>query len=311
VRTALEEIQEGTAPVFVGPWNDTPGTEVLYWIPFLRWVVATYGLPPERLIVVSRGGPRGWYGTLGQRYLDARTLFSPSDLEHWSHRTVPQSEQDHKQAVMSPFDGEIIERAARAFELSDYQVLHPSLLFRTVTRLRKDRALEQMGDVVRPARFEAAAPSGPRPAPYVAVSLAFTSALPKSEENAALLATLVTQLASERDVVIVDGPNPDVAVPASARVRVLEAAAGEDLRDAQTQALARATVLVGGYGDLSVIAAFCGTPVLAYHDEKMPPDHVERLAAAAASAGWGAVTLERARRFKELHLPVTLQAVKA
>jgi hypothetical protein len=311
VRTALEEIQQGTAPVFVGPWNDTAGTEVLYWIPFLRWLVETYGLPPERLIVVSRGGPRIWYGGLAQRYLDARTLFSPSDLEHWSHRTVPQSEQDHKQAVMSPFDNEIVERAARAFELSDYQVLHPSLLFRTLSRLRKDRALEQMGDVLRPARFDAARPAAPgQRAPYVAVSLAFTGALPKSEENAAFLARLVSQLAA-RDVVIVDAPNPDVPVPPSPSVRMLDVPAGGDLREEQTQAIASAAAFVGGYGDLAVLAAFCGTPVLAYHDEKMPSDHAERLAAFAASAEWGPVTLERARRFKELHLPVTLQAVKA
>ena len=311
VRTALEEIQQGTGPVFVGPWNDTAGNEVLYWIPFLRWLVETYGLPPERLIVVSRGGPRAWYGALAQRYLDARTLFSPPDLEHWSHRTVPQSEQDHKQAVMSPFDNEIVERAARAFELTDYQVLHPSLLFRTISRLRKDRALEQMGDLLRPMRFDGAVPSSQRPAPYVAVSLAFTSALPKSEENAAFLSTLVTQLSSGRDVVILDGPDAGVNVPVSPRVRPLDVPAGSDLREAQTQALAGAAAFAGAYGDLAVLAAFCGTAVLAYHDEKMPPDQVDRLAAAAASAGWGAVTLERARRFKELHLPATLQAVKA
>jgi hypothetical protein len=311
VRTALEEIQQGTAPVFVGPWNDSAGNEVLYWIPFLRWLVETYGLPPERLIVVSRGGPRAWYGALAQRYLDARTLFSPSDLEHWSRRTVPQSEQDHKQAVMSPFDSEIVERAARAFELSDYQVLHPSLLFRTISRLRKDRALEQMGDVLRPTRFDGAVASSQRPAPYVAVSLAFTSALPKNEENAAFLSTLVTQLSSGRDVVIVDDPDAGIDVPSSLGVRALEVPAGGDLREVQTQALADAAAFVGGYGDLAVLAAFCGTAVLAYHDEKMPPDQADRLAAAAASAGWGAVTLERARRFKQLHLPATLQAVKA
>ena len=60
-----------------------------------------------------------------------------------------------------------------------------------------------------------------------------------------------------------------------------------------------------------MLAAFCGTSVLAYHDEKMPPDHMDRLAAATASAGWGAVALERARRFKELHLPVKLARVNA
>jgi hypothetical protein len=304
VRTALEEIQAGTAPVFVGPWNDAPGTEVLYWIPFLRWLTATYALPPERLIVLSNGGPRSWYGGLGQRYLDARTLFSPQELEHWGHRTVPQSEQDHKQAVMSPFDSEIIERAARAFELSDYQVLHPSLLFRTVSRLRKDRVLEQMGGMLRPVRHESPRHAGDSlPASFIAVSVAFTSALPQSDENAAFLADLLAQAASAHDVVVIDGAAPGIAVPASSRVRMLQVASGEDLRETQTRVLGRASAFVGSYGDLAVLAAFCGVAVVAYHDERMPPDHLDRLAA-AASAGWGPVSLERARRFKELHLPV-------
>jgi hypothetical protein len=106
----------------------------------------------------------------------------------------------------------------------------------------------------------------------------------------------------------VDGVAPDIALPASSRVQLLQVPAGEDLRETQTRVLARAAAFVGSYGDLAVMAAFCGTAVLAYHDERMPPDHVERLAAAAASAGWGAVALERARRFKELHLPVKMHA---
>ena len=55
VRMALEEMQQGTAPVFVGPWVDSRANELLYWIPFVRWAPTTYGLAPERLIVVSRG----------------------------------------------------------------------------------------------------------------------------------------------------------------------------------------------------------------------------------------------------------------
>jgi hypothetical protein len=61
VKTALEEIQQGTAPVFVGPWLDSIGDELLYWIPFVRWIAATYGLAPERLIVLSRSGVGEWY----------------------------------------------------------------------------------------------------------------------------------------------------------------------------------------------------------------------------------------------------------
>ena len=60
----------------------------------------------------------------------------------------------------------------------------------------------------------------------------------------------------------------------------------------QTRALARARTFVGGFGDLSVVAAACGTPVTAYHSERVPVDQQERLETAAAS-GWGAVSVQR------------------
>jgi hypothetical protein len=105
--------------VFVGPWNDFPGNELLYWIPFVRWVSATYGLAPERLIAISSGAPPVWYGSLTSRYLDwPNAVLGRPSSKHWLRRSVPQSEADPKQAVMSPFDQEIVERAARAFDLS-------------------------------------------------------------------------------------------------------------------------------------------------------------------------------------------------
>jgi hypothetical protein len=278
VKTALEEIQQGTSPVLVGPWNDSTAHEVLYWVPFLRWVSATYGIPPERMYVISRGQVRDWYGTLGQRYLDARTLFSPTELEHWLRRTVPQSEQDHKQAVMSPFDSEILERASRAFDISDYQTLHPSMVFRVVGRARKDRTPERLDEVLRHERLQGAPMPGLPPS-YVALSTAFTPALPESDENRQLLAGLAAQVSSSQPVVVVE----DVE--------------GGERPDVQARVLAHARAFFGGYGDLAVLAACCGAPATAYHSERVPEETVARIQMAAAS-GWGRLTLERARRFK-------------
>jgi hypothetical protein len=281
VKTALEEIQQGTSPVFVGPWNDSVAHEVLYWVPFLRWVSATYGIPPDRLIVISRGQVRDWYGSLGQRYLDARTLFSPPELEHWQRRTVPQSEQDHKQAVMSPFDSEILERAAKAFDLSDYQVLHPSMVFRVVSRAHKDRTPERLGEVLRHERVGVAPAVPGLPASYVAVSRAFTDALPDGDDNRRVLQELVDQVPSKHEVVVVE-----------------DVTAGEgDQLEQQARILAQAHAFFGGYGDLAVLAASCGVPVTAYHSEKVSEETVTRVRAAEPS-GWGRFSLERARRFK-------------
>lgn len=311
VRTALEELRESTTPIFVGPWNDSVQNELLYWIPFLRWVTTTYGLPPERLFVISNGRAGDWYHGIGQRYLDARTLFSPPERQYWAQRSVPQSEYDAKQAVMPPFDAEILERATRAFDLSEYQVLHPSLLFRVITRIQKDRTPERLPEVLRPARL--AGPERIRvdgiPESFVAMSLAFTDALPRTDENAAFLGELVAEVASERPVVVVDTePAPGVDVPDSARVCRLSALAPDASWDTQTAVLARAAAFVGAHGDLAVLAAACGVPVVSYQSEKIAAGQLEQLQALATSAEWGGVSVERARRFKGVRLPVGVRA---
>jgi hypothetical protein len=305
VRTALEEIQSGTAPVFVGPWNDSTENELLYWIPFVRWASAAYGIPPERLIIIANGSPAGWYSSIAQRSIDARSLFSASELDYWVRRTVPQREQDYKQAVMSPFDAEIVERAARAFELSDYQVLHPSMLFRVRSRLQKDRALERMQDVLRHERLDISKDNGVRglPPSYVAMSVAFTEALPNTDENRQFLAALVDHVSADSDVVLVDSPPPtEIEIPPSDRVHRLETIYPGADTAVQIQVVARARAFVGSHGGLAVAAACCGTPALTYHSDRIPVDQMERLEA-AAQAGWGRVTLERTHRFKRVHLP--------
>ena len=311
VKIALEEIQQGTAPVFVGPWADDIGNELLYWIPFVRWVSGTYGLPPERLIVISQTGLSDWYGSLAHRYLDSKTLFSRAELDHWRRRTVPQSEQDPKQAVISPFDQEVIERASRAFDLSDCQVLHPLMFFRVIQRLHKDRALSQLDDVLLYESLDSAATKriDGLPKSYVAISVAFTKALPNSSENQEFLADLLAKMSAKNDVVIVDEPGAGLEVVASSRVRLLEASViDQNCLPIQTSAIAQARAFVGSHGPLATLAAFCGTPAVTYHSERLPVDEIDRFQKALAAAGWGALTVERARRFKGVRLPAKVHA---
>ena len=67
-------------PIVVGPWTGEVGFELLYWVPFVRWVVNTYGMAPDRLLVVSRGGVSSWYGSLAARYADVFLYFSPEEF---------------------------------------------------------------------------------------------------------------------------------------------------------------------------------------------------------------------------------------
>jgi hypothetical protein len=223
---------------------------------------------------------------MADRVLDVGTLFSAAELAHWDHRTVPQSEQNPKQAVMSPFDAEIVERAARAFDISEHQVLHPFLLFRLLRRLDRDRSLEQLRDLLRHERLHGAAAGDGLPASFVAVSTAFTSALPGTEENERLLHEVVRQLSAKAEVVRVE------TFPLSRQV----------------EALARARAFFGPFGDLAILSAAYGTPAVVYHSERLPMDQVDRLQVASEAAGWGTVTVERARRFKRVRVPKRVSA---
>ncbi len=52
----IARVAGGSAPIVAGPWLGEVGYEVLYWLPFLRWFVDAYRVPPERLTILSRGG---------------------------------------------------------------------------------------------------------------------------------------------------------------------------------------------------------------------------------------------------------------
>jgi hypothetical protein len=315
VKTALQELHDGTAPIFVGPWIDSVATELLCWVPFVRWAAATYGLPSERLIVISRGGARRCYGSLAGRYLDAPALFSKAEREHWMRRTIPQSQQDPKQAVMYPFDQEVIERAARTFDISDYQVLHPLAFFRVLRRLQSDRTVDELGQVLAYERFASATVpdiASQLPGGYVAVSLAFTDALPSTASNRRFLKELVTQVAADDDVVIVDYPDSVDVIDGptvSRRMRSIASFANEgNYLDLQMNVIAGARAFVGGFGDLAVLAAFCHVPAYTFHSDDIPAELLNLIRSVSTRSGWSMPTTEPVEQFERLRLPARVPA---
>ena len=80
VERDLERAIEGSAPILAGPWLSEVGYEVLYWVPFLRWVKAAYRIPDERIVVMSRGGTASWYRDISPHYVEALDYASPQEL---------------------------------------------------------------------------------------------------------------------------------------------------------------------------------------------------------------------------------------
>ena len=315
VKTALEELRQGSGLILVGPWLDDVASELLYWIPFVRWAVRTYRLSLDRLVVVSRGNAREWYGPLASRYVNARDLFSASEYADWVQRTIPQREQNPKQSVVYPFDQEILQRAASTMALSDHQVLHPLSFFRVLRRLQGDRQIGRVREVLDHERLtttQRTELSGRLPGEYVVASLECTKFLPNSPKNREFVGKLVEGLAQDHDVVIVDSDastRPPIEPPVCfERVHTLSSlTAAEDLGN-QTQVMAGAKAFVGGYGDLALLASFCGIPAFGFRSEPIPEDQMELVRSLSDDDVWGRVALQTVDDSQEFSLLTTVNA---
>ena len=62
------------APVVAGPWTGDEVGELLYWIPFLRWLQGLDAGLAERLFVVCRAAGAAWYEGIGAGQVDLEEL---------------------------------------------------------------------------------------------------------------------------------------------------------------------------------------------------------------------------------------------
>ena len=63
-------------PIVVGPWCGEVGFELLYWIPFVQWLVERARIDGQRLVVVTRGGASVWYRGLTSRSVEIFDLIT-------------------------------------------------------------------------------------------------------------------------------------------------------------------------------------------------------------------------------------------
>jgi hypothetical protein len=87
LRRTVRRLRSGRAPgaVVAGPWSEDEIGELLYWVPFLRWLqTGSVGLR-ERLFVLSRSSSAGWYEGIGAKWAK---LDGPSSSELLEERAL-------------------------------------------------------------------------------------------------------------------------------------------------------------------------------------------------------------------------------
>ena len=265
VERELEHALDGNGPIVAGPWCSEVGYEVLYWVPFLRWVLAAYRIPPDRVIAMSRGGADTWYRGIAARYADVFDFVEPEAL------AARARSGDLKQKRVSEFDRELVERASEALGVRGARVLHPSLMFRWFEPFWSGH--ETMSFVERHTRFArmdagVAAVPCPLPAEYVAVKLYSARSLPDRPDVRTQLRALTARLSERWPIVHLDtglglDDHSDYSMPAGARGVSLHGRLDARTNLAvQTRVIAGARLFVGTCGSLTWLAPLLGVPTV-------------------------------------------------
>ena len=278
----LAALARGREPILVGPWLSEVGYEVLYWRPFLAWMIDRYGISPDRLIAVSRGGVGHWYRGIAGRYVELLDLVGADEFA--ARNAARRAGGDQKQLSPSEFDAEIVERvAARDLNGRTPSLCHPSLMFRLFRRfwfgdrsldfflqhMRFERMMSPVGDLVGlPPRF-------------AAVKFYTGPAIPDTPDRRRVLRGLVSRVADEMPVVVLDtglslDDHQDFLFDGLANViRLPERLMPATNLAVQTRVIAGASLFLGTCGGLAWLAPMLGTPTIGvYADDRFLAPHL-------------------------------------
>ena len=195
------------AKIVCGPWMSEIGYELLYWIPFLRWVKEEYGIESERMHVISRGGVAGWYHGLAGGYSD---LFDGHTVDVYNKESKYRmgAWRTQKQVGISPFERRFVDSVVQSERLGNHVFLHPSLMYNFMKYFPS--GFMPVETIAGFSRYSAL-PVNKRPAflaglseNYVVVKFYANDTFPNTPENKIFIRRLLERLCEKYKVVTLD-----------------------------------------------------------------------------------------------------------
>ena len=264
-------VVHGDGEVIVGPWTGEVGFELMYWIPFLAWLVDR-GLSGKRMVVVSRGGAGLWYRHLTTRYVDILDLITPDEFRE---RTAGKKKQyDSRREI----DKELLKKTRDRLGVDEVLVLHPSAMFRLFVGLWRGHAgidlvesFSRFQALTRPTSIER--PAG-LPKDYVVAKFYFSKAFPETTENKAFVSDMLRTISRRVPVALLSttvrlDEHSDYQSASGSGVFVVDShQSPQQNLERQTELIAGSRGFVGTYGGFSYLAPFYGVPSLSFFSRR-------------------------------------------
>jgi len=284
VEREIARVVSGSDPIIVGPWLSEVGYEVLYWIPFVRWVQSQYDIPRDRLVVVTRGGAAAWYSDVTPHAVELFDLMSPEEYAAGNAQRSVEDRGTLKQFAMSSMDRRIVDEVQRRIGTATTRVLHPSFLYRLFHQFwlghRPPSFLEKRTRYRLVSPPDVAVPQ--LPTEFVAVKFYTAASLPPTEAVRRALQSIVLGLAERMPVVMLDtgltvDDHQDYSFAAASRIHSVRASLRpSDNLAVQTAVISRASSFVGTCGALAWLAPMLGVNTTAvFADARFLHGHLD------------------------------------
>jgi hypothetical protein len=280
----VARLRRTARPIIVGPFLAETEYELLYWIPFLRWLQNEALVDPGQIVAVSRGGVETWYGGLCGRYVDVLNLSGMPEL--LARTEVGWHDSPERKLTPANVDATVVQRVTRLLALRKPHVVNPAEMQRLFRHVWMGASAPDLIErhVIRQHLQPPPRPDGlALPERYVAARFAFTPAFPDTPENRRIARSTIERaietsstdasVSSSRSVCAVvllntgaegpvfdPGPLPHVH-RIDAFVTPVTALA------VQSAVVARATKVVGTFDGLTCMAAHYGIPAVGVYSE--------------------------------------------
>ena len=307
IERELEKLAGSGRTIVAGPWLSEVGFETLYWIPFLHWFRAAMRVPAERIVAVSRGGAESWYAGIAARYID---IWDDLDPAEFARRNAARGIT--KQYEPSDLDRDVLASVARRLGTSEFEVLHPGLMYRLFTLYWSgQRAMGFVDAHTRFTRMEPPLAIDPAllPREYVAAKFYAARSLPDTPEVRARVQSMVAAVSERMPVVLLDtglilDEHADYDLQGG---RVISARSWMTPRNnlaVQTQIIAGARAFIGTCGSLAWLAPRLGVDTSAlYIDPKWLHAHLAVAMRASHKLGAGRFAVADLRALEPIGLP--------
>jgi hypothetical protein len=271
VEREIGRIVSGKGPILVGPWLSEVGYEVLYWVPFVRWVQSHYGVKASRMTIVTRGGAAAWYRDISTQSVEVFDLVTPEEFAQGNLQRAAQSGGSLKQWKETSFDRELLEAAARRAGVEGARVLHPSLMYRLFEQFMLGH--RSMHFLRRRTIYRILDPPDvplpELPEEYVAVKLYTAASLPDTPAMRRTLQAIILALAERWPVVMLDtglalDDHDDYTFERASRIiGIRDSMQPRDNLAVQSAVIARSRAFVGTCGSLAWLAPMMGVDTTA------------------------------------------------